>query len=97
VFRLTEGIVKRRIVSCKGFIQRWNTPGGYSIMKIEIVGCGFVGSSGGFLMTLSGVASEPVLIDLYKKLAEARAEDILHAALGKSAEILKEAASQLGI
>ena len=48
-------------------------------MKIGIVGCGFVGSSAGYAMTLSGVASELVLIDLNKKLAEAHAEDILHA------------------
>jgi L-lactate dehydrogenase len=48
-------------------------------MKIGIVGCGFVGSSTGYAMTLSGVASELVLIDLNRKLAEAHAEDILHA------------------
>jgi L-lactate dehydrogenase len=48
-------------------------------MKIGLVGCGFVGSSAGYAMTLSGVASELVLIDLNKKLAEAHAEDILHA------------------
>jgi L-lactate dehydrogenase len=48
-------------------------------MKIGIVGCGFVGSSTAYTMVLTGVASELILVDLDRKLAEAHAEDILHA------------------
>ncbi len=48
-------------------------------MKVGIVGCGFVGSSGAYAMALKGAASEIVLIDLNKKLAQGQAEDILHA------------------
>jgi L-lactate dehydrogenase len=48
-------------------------------MKVGIVGCGFVGSSAAYAITLSGVANEIVLIDLNESLARAQAEDILHA------------------
>ena len=48
-------------------------------MKVGIIGCGFVGSSAAYAMTLEGSASEIVLIDLNAKLAQAQAEDILHA------------------
>jgi L-lactate dehydrogenase len=48
-------------------------------MKVGIIGCGFVGSSAAYAMTLQGVASEVVLVDLNAKLAQAQAEDILHA------------------
>ena len=48
-------------------------------MKVGIVGCGFVGSSAAFAMALKGTPSEIVLVDLNKKLAQAQAEDILHA------------------
>ncbi len=48
-------------------------------MKVGIVGCGFVGSSAAYAMALKGTPSEIVLIDLNKKLAQAQAEDILHA------------------
>jgi L-lactate dehydrogenase len=48
-------------------------------MKVGIVGCGFVGSSGAYAMALKGTASEIVLVDLNNKLAQAQAEDILHA------------------
>jgi L-lactate dehydrogenase len=48
-------------------------------MKVGIVGCGYVGSSAAYAMTLQGVASEIVLVDLNEKLAQAQAEDILHA------------------
>jgi L-lactate dehydrogenase len=48
-------------------------------MKVGIVGCGLVGSSGAFAMALRGTASEIFLVDLNKKLAQAQAEDILHA------------------
>ena len=48
-------------------------------MKIGIVGCGFVGSSGAFAIALVGAATELVLVDLDADLAKAHAEDILHA------------------
>lgn len=48
-------------------------------MKVGIVGCGFVGSSGAYAITLAGAANEIVLIDLDHKLARAQAEDIQHA------------------
>lgn len=48
-------------------------------MKIGIVGCGFVGSSGAFAIALEGRANELVLVDLNADLAKAHAEDILHA------------------
>jgi L-lactate dehydrogenase len=48
-------------------------------MKVGIVGCGFVGSSGAYVMALRGTVSELVLVDLNVKLAQAQAEDILHA------------------
>lgn len=48
-------------------------------MKIGIIGCGFVGSAAAYAMTLEGVASEIVLVDLNQNLARAHAEDILHA------------------
>ena len=48
-------------------------------MKVGIVGCGFVGSSAAYAITLGGVANEIVLIDLNESLARAQAEDILHA------------------
>jgi L-lactate dehydrogenase len=48
-------------------------------MKVGIIGCGFVGSSAAYAMTLEGSAGEIVLIDLNAKLAQAQAEDILHA------------------
>jgi len=48
-------------------------------MKVGVVGCGFVGSSGAYAMALKGTVSEIVLVDLNKKLAQGQAEDILHA------------------
>jgi L-lactate dehydrogenase len=48
-------------------------------MKVGVVGCGYVGSSAAFAMTLQGVPNEIVLVDLKEKLAQAQAEDILHA------------------
>jgi L-lactate dehydrogenase len=48
-------------------------------MKVGIVGCGLVGSTAAYAITLEGAASEMVLIDLNQKLAQAHAEDILHA------------------
>ncbi len=48
-------------------------------MKIGVVGCGFVGSTTAYTMTLEGVASELVLVDINAAAARAHAEDILHA------------------
>lgn len=48
-------------------------------MKVGIVGSGAVGSSAAYAMVMRGMASEIVLIDVNEKLAQAQAEDILHA------------------
>lgn len=48
-------------------------------MKVGIVGCGLVGSSGAYAIALGGVANEIVLVDLNASLARAQAEDVLHA------------------
>lgn len=48
-------------------------------MKVGIVGCGLVGSSGAYAIALEGAANDLILIDLNQKLARAHAEDILHA------------------
>jgi L-lactate dehydrogenase len=48
-------------------------------VKVGVVGCGFVGSSGAYAMALKGTVSEIVLMDLNRKLAQGQAEDILHA------------------
>ncbi|MDW7773905.1 MAG: L-lactate dehydrogenase [Desulfobulbaceae bacterium] len=48
-------------------------------MKVGIVGAGLVGSTAAYAMTLNGVASDIILIDINEKLAAAHAEDILHA------------------
>ena len=48
-------------------------------MKTGIVGCGLVGSTAAYAMVQQGVASEIVLIDLNRKVAQAQAEDLLHA------------------
>jgi L-lactate dehydrogenase len=48
-------------------------------MKVGVVGCGFVGSSGAYAMALKGTVTEIVLVDLNNKLAKGQAEDILHA------------------
>jgi L-lactate dehydrogenase len=50
-------------------------------MKVGIVGCGFVGSTAAFAMALMSAVSEIVLVDLNSSLAQAQAEDILHATL----------------
>jgi L-lactate dehydrogenase len=47
-------------------------------VKVGIVGCGFVGSSAAYAITLGGVANEIALVDLNATLARAQAEDILH-------------------
>ena len=48
-------------------------------MKIGIIGCGMVGSSGAFAIALVGAATDLILVDLNASLAQAQAEDILHA------------------
>lgn len=48
-------------------------------MKIGIVGAGMVGSCAAFSMVERGVGSEIVLVDRNHSLAEAQAQDILHA------------------
>jgi L-lactate dehydrogenase len=48
-------------------------------MKVGIIGAGNVGSSAAYAMALRGAASEIVLVDANAALAEAHAEDILHA------------------
>jgi L-lactate dehydrogenase len=48
-------------------------------MKVGIVGCGLVGSTAAYAMVLTNAVSEIVLIDLNASLAQAQAEDILHA------------------
>jgi L-lactate dehydrogenase len=48
-------------------------------MKIGIIGCGFVGSSAAYAITLVGAATELILVDLNANLAKANAEDISHA------------------
>ena len=48
-------------------------------MKIGVVGSGMVGGSAAFAAVMTGAASEIVLVDVNRKLAQAQAEDILHA------------------
>lgn len=48
-------------------------------MKVGVVGAGLVGSSAAYALTLQGVGSEVVLVDANPRLAQAQAEDILHA------------------
>lgn len=48
-------------------------------MKVGIVGSGFVGSVAAYSMVLQGVCSDLVLVDIDHRLADAHAQDILHA------------------
>lgn len=48
-------------------------------MKLGIIGSGFVGSTAAYATVLQSAASEIVLLDLNAGLAQAQAEDILHA------------------
>ncbi len=52
---------------------------GAFVMKIGIVGCGFVGSTTAFAAVLNGAATEIVLVDIDADLARAQAEDLRHA------------------
>ncbi|MDR3493151.1 MAG: L-lactate dehydrogenase [Ancalomicrobiaceae bacterium] len=58
-------------------------------MKVGIVGAGMVGSTAGYALALSGIASEIVLIDLNSALAIAQAEDIAHAVPFNSASVIR--------
>jgi L-lactate dehydrogenase len=48
-------------------------------MKVGIIGAGLVGSTAAYSLALSGAAREIILIDRSESLAQAQAEDILHA------------------
>jgi L-lactate dehydrogenase len=48
-------------------------------MKIGVVGSGMVGGAAAFAAVMTGAASEIVLVDVNEKMAQAQAEDILHA------------------
>ena len=48
-------------------------------MKVGIIGAGLVGSTAAYALALSGAAREIILIDRDERLAQAQAEDILHA------------------
>ena len=48
-------------------------------MKVAIIGAGLVGSTAAYALALSGAAREIILIDRDDRLAQAQAEDILHA------------------
>ena len=48
-------------------------------MKVTVVGAGMVGASAAFAMVMRGAASDVVLVDRNRALAEAQAQDILHA------------------
>jgi len=48
-------------------------------MKVGVIGCGFVGSTAAYAMTLKNAANEIVLVDINMNLARSQAEDILHA------------------
>jgi L-lactate dehydrogenase len=48
-------------------------------VKVGIVGSGMVGSSAAYAIAMTEAASEVILVDLNEKLAQAQAEDILHA------------------
>jgi L-lactate dehydrogenase len=49
------------------------------MMKVGIIGCGYVGSTAAYTMAIKGVVDEIVLVDLKRDCAEAHMEDILHA------------------
>jgi L-lactate dehydrogenase len=48
-------------------------------MKVGIIGSGYVGSTAAYAIALRGSAAEVILFDLNEKMAQAQAEDILHA------------------
>ncbi len=48
-------------------------------MKVGVVGAGMVGSSAAYALTIMGIASSVVLVDIDQRLALAQAQDISHA------------------
>ncbi|MCM2475268.1 L-lactate dehydrogenase [Rhizobium sp. CG5] len=58
-------------------------------MKVGIVGAGMVGSSAAYALTMQGIVSEIVLVDMNPALAIAQAEDISHAVPFVSATIVR--------
>lgn len=48
-------------------------------MKVGVIGAGMVGSSAAYAVVMTGAASDVVLVDVNEKVAQAQAEDILHA------------------
>lgn len=53
--------------------------------KVGVIGAGFVGASSAYAMTLAGVGSDLVLVDVNAARAQAEAADIVHAASLSSA------------
>src|SRR6476660_5524667 len=49
------------------------------VMKVGIVGSGFVGATAGYALVMQGVGRELVLVDKNVARAEAEADDIRHA------------------
>lgn len=58
-------------------------------MKVGIVGAGMVGSSAAYALTMQGIVSEIVLVDMNQALAIAQAEDISHAVPFVSATLVR--------
>ena len=48
------------------------------VVKISIIGAGFVGSTTAYALIMSGIASEIVIVDLNKEKAEGEAMDLSH-------------------
>ena len=48
-------------------------------MKVGVVGCGAVGSTSAYVLVMSGVGREIVLVDVNRARADAEANDIYHA------------------
>jgi len=66
-------------------------------MKVGIVGSGMVGGSAAYAVVMTGAAREVVLVDLNEQLAQAQAEDILHATpFASSVRVLAGRYEQLG-
>lgn len=58
-------------------------------MKVGIVGAGMVGCSAAYALTMQGIVSEIVLVDMNQALAIAQAEDISHAVPFVSATLVR--------
>src|SRR5919199_1839493 len=55
-------------------------PAGVNQGRVCVVGCGHVGTTSAYALTLSGLAREIVLLDLDERRAEGEAMDLRHAA-----------------